>query len=1129
MAKREKIVITSAGEVPYNLPNLDGNVILLFSAWPRATSIWDPPHEYQPHCWQAPTPTVRAGSITGVSVVVDGGATSVSVSTRIADGHSILTITPTLNDGRVSWLFNITAVNAQDAGARWVAATGTLTLCVTTSDVYAEDDDEDDEDAPATTAAEDDEEEEVKVKTLFLRGGTFKFKIAWHLFPRDLPMTYHGFLEFKVGEKVDYKWSMSSQAFSLDPYGASYGTMLSADAPAHGQVICPGNYDSGLVFETYDLYDGEGKRYSGGVHLHGTAMRPGVYLLRVFSHSTAIDPASDGSGSNGGYFPGGDCTEMLIVSIRPATPLPGDLLVLVPYSVATVPDTYCAIVHSTFDVWAQEFAESKEPGSWVYSTDTWDDSRPGGAGTTDADLLAWLASLLGAEKDELDAWAASRNDREYSTGHLHHPGYWLRFHREPAGSFSYSNYWYIIVRDKLNDDEEETRGVWRLYFASDVMAEQREWRVLSTSPELGLKNEQPPRYWQQGEICIKGAETYLVPDHGVFSYVGDLDVALPLPEDAEEDAEPEVVTVRCYQQQPLHTTQHDGWTPYYPPRLQYTEGKLLYEHPLYGWVMVPALTTEITAENAKSYAVTVPVTIDYAAIPYQVPAAETKFDLVGEPPAGVLLPPRRRDIALVGDHKIGVSVGNLDREGWNGQTPLALLGKMAAAGMFAGGVIWPNYPLTRMVHFERLRLRIHASAQLQLLGGNVGLGGEMGVGGSDEHGKELESSAHGDPSSLRYGKSVKKLYYDSSITGSCSASLDADDIPCWYNGYFLAFDGGGMPATTFSGGASVYYTAVQEFHSTERSLAEVEDEQGNTYRKLNGRGNEDQDWVLEGPLVMGSVTAVSCTAAVRMHTTLGHGREVNLCPVVMQGGGDRPREAVVFAGSLGVSFEWKFRGGGKRTEAKYKTYDVRMYEEDENGNGHWRYLPRPEDGPESDAQLEVTYASGSDWDSGLQVWKLPGETGSNTIRGEYDGVYKRYSQQGSYWYIFDADAIEGGTSSHHSASGWCTLTGGSGTVSGRSVADGDDSPKKYPLTHYSGRAECETTFDGATAAQSCDGENAADAFDAYAEAIENCDADEPAIADYPGSGHYTSTEFTGSFAHDHRIEHAVLEVTLYEI
>ena len=469
-----------------------------------------------------------------------------------------------------------------------------------------------------------------------------------------------------------------------------------------------------------------------------------------------------------------------------------------------------------------------------------------------------------------------------------------------------------------------------------------------------------------------------------------------------------------------------------------------------------------------------------------------------------------------------------------------MIGELAASGMFAGGVIWPHYPLTRMVNFERIRLSIHATATLQLMGGNVGLGG------SDSHGKEITSYASDDPGDFPdhtvrnrygYGKSFFKRYSDSSVTGSCSATLDRSDIPCWHNGYFLFFAGGGMPATSFSGSATAVAATVEDSHDYYRSYEYYEDQETGVsgWRLLGYSGNVNVDSTVIEELERKEVSAsaTSCTAAVRMFTSLGHGREVNLCPVVMQGGGNRPREAVVFAGSLGVSFEWKFHGTGKYREWKYRSHSVKKYEWGENGTGHWYDVEQPADAPEEDTTLDFSYSAGSDWDSGLQVWKLPGETGGNVIRGEHNGVTKRYSQAGGYEVIHDEGTLDE-TSSSHSGSGSCSLAGGVGTarrsVSGRSAAGGSDSPLKYPLTHYSGHAECTTIFDdGAPVFRSCDGAGAADAYESYLDAVKNCDENEPAIADYPGAGHTVQTSWSGTYSRDHRIENMVLELTLQEV
>lgn len=1167
-------------EEPYNLPTISSDVLLAFSKYPPESGGY--PHSYPVKVLFPPTVTLRAGSITGLSLShggstqhttpsADAGATpelndipadALTFSNVDATGSTLKVWVRIDTSGTIYW-FIMDIGPGNSAAAKQFNFNADLTLGVTTSSVLNDDNE------------------------TILRSGEFTFPIQLVIMDRDLPFAAANvFFEYVVGQEVDQNFSMfAPQCHVFVRKGCGYGCNF-PESDIGGKIVSPDGYESGLVAETYREYDSStDEEYTAGVRIHGTALRPGLYLAHVWSRSEAESPRLTGGLELTTFLPG-ETSQIIIISIRDRVQLPGDLMVMVPHDINAVPDTHLDVTFAAIaDQWAyylrdrEEYTNLPIPGSWNFSPALWDDRRIGGGiDTAREDLLSWLAELLTGEDvtaDNASALTSTVNSTVYPTGHVHFPGYWYRTHDSYTTRYPWHSYtWYVICRDHLNDDPAEARGLWRLYCASDSAADVLPWHVVAESAEIGLLNEYveqngalvasrievPPKFWgSPSNMCVKGAEHYIVKDNGVFAHAGYLEIELPLPEDAEEDAEPEVVTVRVFQQEPVNTVQHEGWRDlnFYPPAFTNASGKLLYDHPELGWVMVPDLATTPTEQHQVA-----PVPIKYVGVPY-APAAPAM--VVGNNQNAI-----RRDMVMAAygnDPNViylvrGTSVSNIDKTGpWRG-SPMALLGNMAASGMFNGGIIWSHYPLTRMVNFERLRVKITATVEIELLGSPAGYNQ------TDNDVLVIESDAYGNPSNIpsqtagthhAYGKFVWRYRYSAKSTGTCAASIRLDDIPCWYNGYMLLVEARGVNVATFSGSLNTTMGVRVTETGISRDYVYDDDEDSPGWKLNHGRRGSLS--MIEGAK-NGTATADSCSCAVSAMIAVGHGREMNLCPPRVANS-DNPADMIVFAGDVGISCTWELSGNGTFQDTLVESYTVQL----NDGDGWYDYPDPPVSTPEEPTTIKLSYTVSRGWATGLQTWKLknrdplaqPGGD-ANIIQCSFDGEYRRYQQSGSYSYKVGDGGEDGyGSTDTHFANGECSISFGDGSVSGRTTA-GHETPGNrvlQPKLYYGGTAECRTVVDGIVNNRSyplnrADGDpdpdaevdpddgyvvdpsdtseaaNAKRAYNKYLEAVKNCKEDQPAIADYRSDGDSVRSDFEGTSGGDHRIDDISLTIEIQE-
>ena len=1149
------------GEVPFNLPSISGDVLLSFSKYPPESVGY--PHSYLVKVLTSPQVALRAGSVTALTLSHGSSVQRTSPSSNAGTTPELATIPAdaltfsnvagsgsTLRawcridtSGLIYWYLMVVGPGASDGAAKQFAFNTTLTLGVTTGNVLNDDDDE-----------------------VILRGGEFTFPVQMVVMDRDLPFSVgNTFREFVVGEDVDLKFSMSApQCYVFERIGCGYGCGF-PESDIGGKIISPDGYESGLQAQTYEETDSQtDESYTAGVRIYGKALRPGLYLAHVWSQSRAVSPVSAGiSASRTTEFPAGEISELIIISIRERSPLPGDPVLLLPHDINTVPSEYLDVIHADVDIkWAEFIRECDAytklpiPRSWDYSSSLWNDSRPGGGSidTSRDDLTAMLGEFLGGEEYVSD-WLNNADSAVYPSGHVHFPGFWYRVHDRYTTQYPTHIYtWYVICRDHLDDDPAETRGVWRLYCASDVAADQMAWHVVAEAPEIGLLNEYvedngdlvasrievPPKYWgSPSYLCIKGSERFVIKDNGVFAHAGYLEVELPLPEDAAEDAEPEIVTVEVFQQEPVYTLQHDGWRDldFWPDEFTNADGKLLYKHPTLGWVMVEDIDDEPTAQDAVS-----PVSITHIGVPY-APAAPPM--VVGNNPNAI-----RRDIMFAGG--VGISISNIDQKGpWHG-APMVLLGNMAASGMFNGGIIWPHYPLARMVNFERLRIKITATVKATLLGSPVGV--DM----NDETDSGWSSYADGTPSrpstpdnfpNWGHGKQFYSHHSSCSAQGSCFATLELNDVPCWYNGYVLfaevrdiaaSLSGGDQNDDSFdnsiafkSGSHSVSRSESDNFHY----IYPGQDEHiAPGWYRTGGIREDLEEW---NDVKTGTLAANRCQMTVWMRGVIGHGREMNLCPAKITGS-DRPSEQIVFTGEMGVGATWFFVGNCKYQQVKWDKYDKRQWYGAEWDDGHWDSFPTPDDSPLEDSTVNISYSVSRSWTAGLQVWKLKNAAdldNANILHGEYAGAHKSYRQSGLCSYVLNDGGADEVRDEFYS-SGRCECNCGGGNVSGRTVYD-DITPgirTIYPILYYGGNASCLITTDGQSVEYhypdaNTAAPNAADAlatYDDYVEMVKSCSADTPIVADWRDDGLPVETHFAGSFGGDHREEDIELTIEIQE-
>ena len=448
-------------------------------------------------------------------------------------------------------------------------------------------------------------------------------------------------------------------------------------------------------------------------------------------------------------------------------------------------------------------------------------------------------------------------------------------------------------------------------------------------------------------------------------------------------------------------------------------------------------------------------------------------------------------------------------------------------------------------------MTVSAKIKIHLSGGMVGVGDGQGTG------VHIETSAAGKgntpsgvPSvgnSWTYGKRYERDQDSCTAMGKCIATVELEDIPCWYNGYMLFAELRDVAAGMTGGHGDSGYDNSITFKTG--SLNTYRGEGGAFYYMYEGQTpGVEAGWYrtqgfkmsqsMWGNMKSGTLTASGCVAEVWLRGVVGHGREVRLCPSKMTGS-DRPSSQIVFAGEMGVSAKWSFAGNCSKQGWKYDSYDEQNWHGHgwESGSG-WTVTPQPADDDITTDTVEFSFTAGRSWTTGLQTWQIGGV---NQLHGHFSGDRKAYRQSGTYSVEFGGDdSLKEGRSQ-----GDCEYEGGTGSVSGRTAYDDidpDDSDQviDYPILYYGGNASCRistTTDDGSHNSEyhypndetvTPTAADALDAYDEYLEKVMECDVDVPAVADYRSDGEGLSTIFSGGSSEESRSEDIELTITIQE-
>lgn len=978
-------------EIPYNIPHVTGTVIDLYSRWDE-TLI---PADGFPATFRHPAAaiSVMAGtllSVTGDKTFALGGANVLRIKFAADGAHSTYQICQCYDrDFELCGTMNVTAV---------------------TSDVYDDG------------------------GRLILRGGTFNYTFAVIVYGKDCPYAQQThFLEFYVGEEVNTVIAGASRAYEILEMNYGVGGGVDRADPDRGGPVLVNmqGYPSGLELTTVADH--------GGARISGTASRPGLYWVRVWIQSIGETPRGTGSGGANHEFPGGESSEIFIISIRPRSPVEGDLVCLVDAPVKPVDkhtfQVLRADIPNTNDF--QTHITSKEPSDvWEYHDGVWDEppvwTQPPTA--MDTEFLDWLASLLDDEYEPQSSGSTPSGGGSY-TGHTHLAGYWTRdksipveVDGAPVGAL---RWWYVICRD---DD-----GFWRLYCALDTNATYP-WFTMARTPELGLDGETPPKYWPSIHLVAKGSERYVVPGHGVFALAGTFEYPPP---DAEDEEEPDTVTVEVFGQEPLYTPRYQGWTEYLPPEWRYNTNELLYQHPEHGWVCVPSLDTEITAENVNAYRCS-PRTASKVAVPF----------------APVRPPQLRGGLTFERDKAI-ISGGAALCFSQAGSGRLALLAE-AAGRLVSSGAVWWRYPMFRFWNLERMRMTIEARFSVNVSGGPVNVSSFENMTTFQQHdGISGESPWSDDVADYDYTHrhhARSKSHYISrgaaDVDGTYSATCRVENIPCYVSDYLLiACVAKGTAAATAS--ASVHGVSGDVTESSGRSVTvygrKVYQEDGSeildaVYPIYEGESSYRME---SGSRFNGSGSEAKCAAQV--NATLGYGCEVAVCPVVRRGDRERPRQARVFAAAFSAECEWTVDGSGTRGGYEYTSWksEATYYHEATGEETGHTVTPKPAGSPGTDYEQTISERCAASWDSGLVLWN---DGGTNRITADHTEITANLWKGAAYYLQTpSSDDFEG--EEQWATQRCCRLDVSTGHVSGRSTwKESGDDPAKYPLQEISASA-----------------------------------------------------------------------------
>ena len=971
-------------EIPYNIPHVTGTVIDLYSRWDE-TLI---PADGFPATFRHPAAaiSVMAGtllSVTGDKTFALGGANVLRIKFAADGTHST---------------YQICQCYERD-----FELCGTMDVTAVTSDVYDDG------------------------GRLILRGGTFNYTFAVIVYGKDCPYAQQThFLEFYVGEEVNTVIGGASRAYEILEMNYGVGGGVDRADPDRGGPVLVNmqGYPSGLELTTVADH--------GGARISGTASRPGLYWVRVWIQSIGETPRGTGSGGANHEFPGGESSEIFIISIRPRSPVEGDLVCLVDAPVKPVDKNTFQVLRAdipnTNDF--QTHITSKEPADvWEYHDGVWDEppvwTRPPTA--MDTEFLDWLASLLDDEYEPQSSGSTPSGGSGSYTGHTHLAGYWTRnksipveVDGAPVGAL---RWWYVICRD---DD-----GFWRLYCALDTNATYP-WFTMARTPELGLDGETPPKYWPSIHLVAKGSERYVVPGHGVFAWAGTFEYPPP---DAEDEEEPDTVTVEVFGQEPLYTPRYQGWTEYLPPEWRYNTNELLYQHPEHGWVCVPSLDTEITAANAGEYRCS-PQTANKVAVPF----------------APVRPPQLRGGLTFERDKGL-VSAGAALCFSQAGNGRLALLAE-AAGRLVSSGAVWWRYPLFRFWNLERMRMTIEARFSVNVSGGPVNVDSfenmtwfqrQDNIYGPSPWSEDMDDYQH--PYVDHRGKSYSTQRDASDADGTYEAAYRVENIPCHVSDYLLI-------ACVAKGTAAT--SASAHIHAVNGSVYARSDSSEEGYKPNDDvsaiRIYEAHSSVTRetGDSFEASGSEAKCAAQI--NATLGYGCEVAVCPVVRRGDRERPRQARVFAAAFSASCEWKLTGTGRRYDGwRYTSWtsEATTYDKDTGEETGHTVNPKPADGHYVPFERTVVERCAASWDSGLVLWN---GGGTNRITADHTEITANLWKDAAYLLQTDEREDFDGEESWATRR-CCRLDVSTGHVSGRSTwKESGDDPAKYPLQEISASA-----------------------------------------------------------------------------
>ena len=280
-------------EIPCNFPDVSGSVIDLYSKWTETLV----PEDGFPATFRHPAPVIRVRAGTLVSVT---GDKTFNIS---SGGESVPALRIKFAADGMSSTYQLC-----QCYERAFALADTMDVVVVTSDVYDDG------------------------GNLVLRGEEFHYTFAVIVYERDCPYCqYPHLLEYRLGDDVRTTITGAARAYELREidYGVA-GGVSPTDPGLGGKVLVNAQgYPSGLELSTVSD--------NGGVLLAGTAARPGLYWFRAWVHAISESPHGTGAEEGLVEFPGGENSELFVVSIRPPSPVGGDLVCLVDAPVARAP------------------------------------------------------------------------------------------------------------------------------------------------------------------------------------------------------------------------------------------------------------------------------------------------------------------------------------------------------------------------------------------------------------------------------------------------------------------------------------------------------------------------------------------------------------------------------------------------------------------------------------------------------------------------------------------------------------------------------------------------------------------------------------------------------------------------